>query len=157
LAIYDVGVLDNGAAKKLSEQLTDWYFSEEGGLLLSRHVRDFYFALQDLLRAVAAAPEWKAERSHEGPRDVLNRILNRERLSGATETLAYLEGLDGCDGELGKWPDSAASHAKAWRRDVEALAGRWDTLQPMERFAVLQQVASILRTGMVNDVESRLR
>ena len=42
-------------------------------------------------------------------------------------------------------------------KDVVALANRWEELGEGERFAVLQQAASVLRTGLTNDVESRLR
>jgi len=43
---------------------------------------------------------------------------------------------------------------RAGPRSMRQTASR---LQPTERFGVLEQVASTLRTSMVNDVESRLR
>jgi hypothetical protein len=156
LAIYDHSVLDGAAAKKLSAELSDWYFNEDGGLLLTRHVRDFYFALQDLLRS-AGAQEWRAERSPEAPREMFTGLLAREGLLGAQDALEYLTGPDGAGVDPNEWPGPAASLAKRWRQDIARLATRWDRLQPAERFAVLQQVASTLRTSMVNDVESRLR
>jgi hypothetical protein len=42
-------------------------------------------------------------------------------------------------------------------QDVVKLASRWEEFDDEERFAVLQRAASMLRTGLTNDVESRLR
>jgi hypothetical protein len=47
--------------------------------------------------------------------------------------------------------------AAAWRSDVGKLAIGWTEIDGNDRFAVLQQVSSTLRTGLANDVESRLR
>ncbi|HEX7197590.1 MAG TPA: hypothetical protein VF364_12250 [Candidatus Limnocylindria bacterium] len=157
LAIYDAGIFNEKAAKKLSGELSDWYFSDTGGLLLSKQVRDFYFALQDLLRAVGAIPRWRAVRPQEDAAQIFLRVLKREQLDNARKTIVCLKRLDepGVDPE--EWAKQAATLAKEWRADIRKLHGRWGELSSNEHFAVLQQVASILRTSMVNDVESRSR
>src|SRR5687768_15759945 len=62
LAIFDRTVIDRSTSDDLSKRLSDWYFSEHGGLMLTQEVRPFYFALQELLRRVADAQEWEAVR-----------------------------------------------------------------------------------------------
>ena len=58
--------------------------------------------------------------------------------------------------DVREWPPNQ-DFGKDWRSDVKKLAASWDDLSPRQRFLVLQQVASVLRTVLVNDVESRLR
>lgn len=159
LAIYDpdADALDGPAARKLQRELSNWYFSDKGGLFLTRQVRDFYFALQDLLRAVGEKPDWRAERPTEDARDVFLEVLKDEGLIGAQKTMAYLKRLDESGGNPEDWPASAPGLAHEWKVDIKKLHGRWDDLDSRKHFAVLQQVASILRTSMVNDVESRSR
>jgi hypothetical protein len=159
LALYDANAaaFDGAAARTLQGELSDWYFSPSGGLLLSRQVRDFYFTLQELLRAVGKKPDWRAERSSEKLRNVFLRVLEREGLRDAQATMAYLKDLDEPGGNPDGWPDEAPALARKWKDDIEKLHARWDDLDPNEQFAVLQQVASTLRTSMVNDVESRSR
>jgi hypothetical protein len=54
------------------------------------------------------------------------------------------------------WRDEAGPLGKVWKEAVSMLAARWGELSEQQRFSVLQQVGSILRTSMVNDLESRL-
>jgi hypothetical protein len=159
LAIYDTSRLDPEAVAKLSNDLSDWYFSEQGGLLLTRHVRDFYFALQDLLRGVAAVPDWHAERSADDPETTFEAVLEDAGGTNALAALAYLDRFEGPTSELTirDWPGKAHEHARLWRTDIGQLLAAWPGFEPSKRFAVLQQVASTLRTTMVLDVESRLR
>ena len=157
LAIYDAALVDGAVVGKLSGELTDWYFSPAGGLLLTRQVRDFYFALQDLLRSAAAAPPWHAERAVDGYRATFVAVLEREQLPGAMATLGYLASFDEPGADLGDWPRTAPDMARSWRTDISKLGAGWEGLSADEGFAVLQQVGSVLRTSMVNDIESRLR
>jgi hypothetical protein len=57
LAIYDDDEIDREKVGDLSSKLSTWYFSECGGLLLTPQARDFYFSLQDLLRATLKVSE----------------------------------------------------------------------------------------------------
>jgi hypothetical protein len=158
LAIYDETRLDTKAAASLSSSLSDWYFSDTGGLMLTAHVRDFYFALQDLLRGVASRPGWQAERSGRDPDQTFRTVLNDAGAKDALSTLDYLDTFEGSAAEaLVDWPGNAPAHAKKWRADMGKLLEVWAGLDPRQRFAALQQVSSTLRTAMVFDVESRLR
>ncbi len=152
LAIYDVRSFGPNDARGLSSELSDWYFSETGGLLLTSTVREFYFALQALLRGIAEQPGWTAQRSDEDPKAAFERILAERRLADAGAVLHALE----ADATTA-WPGTLATAAGGWRRDVSSLVADWTGLEAHGQFAVLQQVSSALRTAMVNDVESRLR
>ena len=151
LAIYDDSSVDPATMSDLSKNLSDWYFSETGGLLLTSHNRDLYFALQDLVSAVAGQPRWNGERTRE-PRPAFLRALDRRELTGAR---ALVEKLDHVD--ISTWPEEVEGLTRGWREDVERLADEWPTLDEREHFAVLQQAASVLRTSLTYDVESRLR
>ena len=141
LAIYDTGELDGPAAGKLSGDLSDWYFSDTGGLMLTGPVREFYFAFQDLLHKVSVIPNWRAERSSEAARPIFNDVLEREQLRDAQAALEYLEPLDQL-GVVRDWPGLAATLAPKWREDIKKLAAAWGRLDSREHFAVLQQVSS---------------
>lgn len=155
LAIYDDTPITAGKLASMSNELSNWYFSEKGGLLLTTHNRDLYFALQRLLRAVSAKPDWQARRIDK-PKDVFRAVIGVGRLNlAAAQTLSEcLESV-----KVSEWPPSELEKiAHDWdTKDVGALANQWDELEDGERFAVLQQTASMLRTGLANDVESRLR
>ena len=78
---------------------------------------------------------------------------DRLRLVGTQELVKLL-----AEAKVSEWPPSnLVQLASGWREDVAVLADRWGELDEEERFAVLQQAASMLRTGLTNDVESRLR
>jgi hypothetical protein len=153
LAIYDNVPFDNASLMELRGKLTDWYFGDCGGLLLTTALRDFYFALQDLLDVAARdGTPWRAERSHGDQKVVFRTILEQRRIAPALGAFEILEKHGRID-----WEAKSPALAKEWKDGVRALAGVWSELAPAQRFAVLQQVGSVLRTSMTNDVESRLR
>jgi hypothetical protein len=153
LAIYDDSAIDQTTMAAMSRKLSDWYFSETGGLMLTSHNRELYFAFQDLVSAVADQPGWQAERTRE-PRTLFLAILNdRQELTEAPKLVEHLDKVD-----VSSWPSANIEElARGWHNDVKKLAEDWPNLDGTKRFAVLQQVASLLRTGLTNDVESRLR
>jgi hypothetical protein len=155
LSIYDESPITAESLASMSTALSGWYFSEKGGLMLTTHNRDLYFALQRLLRAVGAKPDWQAVRI-DTPKDVFRAVIGKERLNltAAQELSKLLE-----TAKVSEWPTSGLDElASAWdTREVGKIADRWAELDDGERFAVLQQTASMLRTGLANDVESRLR
>jgi hypothetical protein len=152
LAIYDDSPIDQTTIGEMSKNLSGWYFSESGGLMLTSHNRDLYFALQDLVSAVADQPGWEGERMRE-PRAPFLAVLDRRTLTAARALVEYLDDVD-----VSGWPSTEIETlARDWRTDVAKLAEAWPELDGKERFAVLQQVASVLRTCLTNDVESRLR
>jgi hypothetical protein len=160
LAIYDATVIDKEAAGKLSTKLSDWYFSQNGGLLLTPQARHFYFALQDLLRTTSRVPQdWSADRSedYEGAHrnifhnDVLTARPADPAINGAISAFDYFSA-----GAFEDWQEVAADRGKKWREGINRIAAGWNELDERQRFATLQQVGSILRTCLVNDLESRL-
>lgn len=156
LAIYDATVINEKVVGELSSTLTDWYFSEDGGLLLTAQARSFYFALQDLLRATSRIPkEWNADRSEEIERDQkenFRAVLEKMNIDEAIGVLDYFE-----NGDFENWQNKADDLGKQWRVGIHKVAVGWNELDDRQRFATLQQVGSILRTSLVSDLESRLR
>jgi hypothetical protein len=156
LAIYDPIPINRDAMGELSLKLTEWYFSENGGLLLTPQARDFYFALQDLLRTTSRSPEdWEADRSEESE-DTLKRIIRdllvARKCDGAIGALDYFSARAFQD-----WEEQAAGLGGQWRTGIKDLAAVWATLDGGQRFATIQQVGSVLRTGLSTDLESRVR
>ena len=156
LAIYDAKVINKKAVGDLSSKLSNWYFSECGGLLLTPQARDFYFALQDLLRATSRVPEeWDADRSKESEGDqklIFRAVLTARSADEAVSVLDYFS-----TGAFEDWQNEATDLGKKWREGIKDVAAAWNELDEGQRFATLQQVGSILRTSLVNDLESRLR
>jgi hypothetical protein len=153
LAIYDDSPVNRQAMACVSKKLSDWYFSADGGLMLTSHTRELYFALQDLVRGVAGAGtrDWEAERTPE-PKATFKAILVQKKLSDALSFMRYAE-----KATPGVWHGrKLARLAHDWRTDVVNLKEGWAQLDPGARFAVLQQVSSMLRTSLTYDVESRL-
>lgn len=140
----------------LSSKLSDWYFSECGGLLLTPQARDFYFALQDLLRATSKFPEdWDTDRSGTSEGDqklIFQDVLAARSAAEAISVLDYLS-----TGAFEDWQNQAASLAKKWREGIRDVAATWKELDRGQRFATLQQVGSVLRTSLGNDLDSRVR
>ena len=156
LAIYDPTSINRKAMGELSVKLSDWYFSENGGLLLTPQARDFYFALQDLLRATSTSPEdWEADRSEESE-DTLKRIIRdllaATKSNGAIGTLDYFSARAFQD-----WEEQAVALGGQWRTGINDLAAVWTRLDGRQRFATIQQVGSVLRTSLSTDLESRVR
>jgi hypothetical protein len=156
LAVYDATPIDKNVVTTLSSKLSDWYFSENGGLLLTPQARDFYFALQDLLRITSKLPEeWDVERSEElvgAQQDVFSSALTRSR---ASETIAVLDYFS--KGDFDGWQIDAAEQGRLWRNGINRVAAHWNELDARQRFATLQQAGSKLRTCLATDLESRLR
>lgn len=154
LAIYDDHPVNRTTMADLSKELSDWYFSANGGIMLTTLGRELYFALQKLLRLVSTTEEdWSAEGGN-GPevRRLFKDLLEQKRLTNAR---AFVEQIEGTSPE--DWPGRLEVLASRWSNDVPKLAEGWTELHVRQRFAVLQQVSSVLRTGLTGDVESRLR
>jgi hypothetical protein len=59
-------------------------------------------------------------------------------------------------GDFKKWQSEAPALGEQWREVIKGVIAAWSELDGRRRFAVLQQTGSILRTCLVNDLESRL-
>jgi hypothetical protein len=153
LAIYDDSPINRHAMECLLKKLSDWYFSADGGLMLTTHNRELYFALQELVRGVAGedTADWKAERA-PAPEETFKAILEQKELPGALRFIHHAE-----KATPGDWHGRKLVRlAHEWKTDVVSLKEGWAELDSGARFAVLQQVSSMLRTSLTYDVESRL-
>ncbi len=151
LAIYDSTPLNHQSLSDLSMRLSDWYFSDCGGLLMTQHVRDFYFSLQDLLReTLAISTDLKVDRSSEDQKELFRNVLQNS-MDAPMSVFTYFE-----KGDFDDWQKKAVDHGKTWKDGIKKVAAGWTGLTPVQRFAMLQQVGSILRTSLTNDMESRL-
>jgi hypothetical protein len=123
---------------------------------MTSHVRDFYFALQDLVRSVGNAPDdWQCQRIFDDGRSMLQGFQSILRGMNLENALEVTEKLDNVS--LEDWPTITLEDGRRWRTDVNTLGSRWSELDEREKFVVLQQVGSVLRTMLAHDVESRLR
>jgi hypothetical protein len=156
LAIYDSSEINHAVVSDMHRKLSDWYFSESGGLMLTPQSRNFYFGLQDLLRLASAAPSgWRAVRTAALEGEVAKtflQLLEKPGANGAIRAVEYFR-----KGEFQDWEAQAPRLGEEWRADIKKLGQSWLEFNDTERFAVLQQVGSKLRTSLVNDLESRLR
>ena len=66
--------------------------------------------------------------------------------------LDYFEKADFRD-----WETRAGALGKSWRDGMKSVAANWNRFDDVQRFAVLQQAGSLLRSSLVNDLESRVR
>lgn len=149
LAISDKAKVDNLDVVHLSGALTDWYFSEYGGLLLTRQAREFYFALQGLLRDASSIPEpWSAPRTGELEgdsnrkfRDVLEMKFKKRRDINDKDTISYEEAIKLVDyfkdEKFEDWQKVAVEKGEKWKRTIEQLTPHFKDLKEEQRFAVL--------------------
>ena len=153
LAIYDDTAIDKKAVSDLSLMLSNWYFSECGGLLLTPQARDFCFALQDLLRATSnESEEWSVARFEE-PEGDRHHIFRTVLESWSYDAISVFDYFG--EGKFENWPEEASDLGKKWRTGIQGIAAAWNKLDEKQRFASLQQVGSKLRTSLVTDLESR--
>jgi hypothetical protein len=59
-------------------------------------------------------------------------------------------------GDYEQWREKGSVQGKTWREEMTKIAEGWGTLDEYQRFAVLQQLGSKLRTSLSNDLESRM-
>jgi hypothetical protein len=154
LAIYDTTPLDKEAVGVLCSKLTDWYFSDCGGLFLTPEARDFYFTLQDLLQMASRFDtDWRADRIESGEisEKIFRELLISKSANHAIEVLDYFS-----KGDYEQWREKGSLQGKTWREEMKKIAEEWRPLDEHQRFAVLQQLGSKLRTSLSNDLESRM-
>ncbi len=131
------------------DELGEWYYSAQGGLLLTSEARSAFVALQTLLESVSRL-DWQAVRP---PTGIEARFAEACQIAGVADVGESLEAVRSED-----WPsDGIDSMLDAWKDSMGRFAAVWSQLQPEQRFSVLHQVASRLRTVLTRDVDSRLR
>ena len=141
LAIYEKSPIDAEAMATMSKELTAWYFSDKGGLMLTSHNRDLYFALQDLVDLVGSKPDWQAERVRE-PKVAFEAVVGEERLDLAARTGADRVSRQGRDFGVAPERSRAAGNrlAQGSRRARRPL-GRARRGRPFRRVAAGRQHA----------------
>jgi hypothetical protein len=152
LAAYSDEPLTSDAVRALSKTLSDWYFSEDGGMFLTVRNREFYFALQDLLRVASALPAWACERRPARQAEALRKLV--DELPEARE----IAGFDAAD-----LKQSDTLDPRVWRALCRALGGRLESMAQDDdprladtAFIVLQQASSVLRSNLAQALNSRL-
>ena len=152
LAAYSDEPLTSEAVRTLSKSLSDWYFSADGGLFLTVRNREFYFALQDLLRVASALPGWACER---------RPMRHAELLRALVESLPEARNVDGFRPADLERPD--ALDPRVWRALCRVLGNRLESMAQADdvrlgdtAFIVLQQASSVLRSNLAQGLNSRL-
>jgi hypothetical protein len=153
LAVYTEKTFSADTARSTSKNLTEWYFSENGGLFLSESARDFYFALQDTLKKFAEAP----------------RLQNTPHLDGRDTFINMLEFHPALSFKYKKCVDCyLAEHPERmppedWKHLCKAL--RTYVIEQLAKdpahgsylaFCMTQQVSSALRSRLAHELDSRL-
>lgn len=153
LAVYRSDRIGPTECAKLLTALRGWYFSEQGGIFLTEQARLAYLALQDLLIEADNQPYWTVERPKPGDKaeDEFEKLIDRRDDADLRAMMTAVQAINYTKAEGTELP------AKQWRAGVTRLAADWSDLEPTERFVVLQQVGSVLRSTMLLDVESRLK
>jgi len=148
-AVYTATKFGPSDATEFSESLSKWYFSDNGGLFLSTRARDFYFSLQDLLRAVGRLPGWCCDERLAPPQEVFSELLR---------SLPPKDRYEGIDLKRPETLDP-----ERWRRLCESLSAALESLIKDSNpkageviFASVQQVASVLRSNLTHELRSRL-
>jgi hypothetical protein len=154
LAIYTGASFGGTDARTLEAELSEWYFSDKGGLLLTVEAREFYFALQDTLRAACGATDWKCHPRPPDTKESFKALMTRLAANEPT--------LESCVSLIRKDEPERIGHA-TWRaacksvaREIEKLANQRTSQACEEIYCALQQISSILRTKLAAEVRSRL-
>ncbi|MCC6232043.1 MAG: hypothetical protein IT580_05335 [Verrucomicrobiales bacterium] len=151
LAIYADHSLTPTSITALSTELSDWYFSTEGGLFLTTRCRDFYFALQDTLRFAQDLQGWTCDKRPLEPKELFENLLRQlareEKISFDVCQLKEPEKID----------------PKVWLSVCQQVEERLRSLNTAATpqvgewlFATIQQVSSVLRTNLAHELHSRL-
>lgn len=154
LAIYGDASFGRADAQTLERELSTWYFSDKGGLLLTAEARDFYFALQGALHAAGKFPDWRCEKRPTDTRTPFNELIAEvaKKDDRLTPCERLIEKKTPERMKPGLWLDTC-------KAVMEKLADA-KTLQTPEgcdlTYCAIQQISSILRTRLAAEVRSRL-
>jgi len=151
LALYDEDPLSASKVRKLSGQLSDWYFGKDGGLFLTERNREFYFALQDVLRCAGHLPEWQC---------TVRPTETRTFFEAFVTELIEKQGVP--DFRIADLQRPETIPPRAWRDVCKVIGARIPTLASTEAwplgdavFAIIQQVSSVLRSNLAGALQTR--
>jgi hypothetical protein len=149
LAIYSDDLLSPTKTAQLSEALSNWYFSADGGIFLTTKARDFYFALQDVLVAAAELKGWKCLRRPDDAQQIFRRFVSSQTSVGgfSPDSLDHPEAID----------------SEQWHQVCKKIAQALSALPTSGGhevndivFATIQQVSSALRSILAHELHTRL-
>jgi hypothetical protein len=83
--------------------------------------------------------------------EIFRELLTSKDAGGAIDVLDYFGKRDN-----EQWREKGSLHGKTWKEEMRKIGQKWDALDDRQRFAVLQQLGSKLRTSLSNDLESRM-
>jgi hypothetical protein len=152
-AIHGVGTFEPGDVSKFRTTLSEWYFSAKGGLFLTQSARPFYFALQNLLAEMSKLDGWRCECRPNDPKEVFLRLL--EDVHGTETVRAALDGARSSDDDLQLSPHAWKWTCQSLTRHLRELVADAHPATGDAIFASVQQVSSVLRTILAQDVRSR--
>jgi hypothetical protein len=149
LAIYSDDPLSPTKTGQLSEALSHWYFSANGGIFLTTKARDFYFALQDVLVSTAELKGWKCMRRPDDVQQTFRRFVSSLASVGgfAPDSLDHPEAIDSA-----QWHQVCKKIAQALR--ALPTSGGHEVNDVV--FATVQQVSSALRSILAHELHTRL-
>jgi hypothetical protein len=155
-AIYATEGFNPAAARDLLRGLSEWYFSATGGLLLTTRARDFYFSLQDMVRAVGSLSDWNCDERPSQPRirvafTKLLGELDPKDHQVIDQVKLVLEGKPELLDPV-KWKVVCGLVADK----LEALVKRGESEAGEAIYCAIQQTASVLRTNLAHELRSRL-
>lgn len=153
IAIYGKGQFGPTDVATMREDLAGWYFSSNGGLLLTTTAREFYFSLQDLLAELNGLenPSWHCASRPNNAKQIFVDIIKAAEPGPLAESI--VADLD--------QPDNLSP--KQWRRSCAQISAHLVELAKANApaaadkiFASVQQISSVLRSILAHDVRSRL-
>ena len=162
VAIYTGEEFGPCIVKDLSESLSLWYFSSEGGLFLTERAKSFYFAFQKLLITVGGMSEWTCLERPGDPKGRFLSLLKCLDQDKATvkECLNHLESERPDLLDPQNW--LAVCELIATKLKDALMEKQNDPLkqEPVdvggEIYSAIQQVSSVLRSNLAYELQSRL-
>jgi hypothetical protein len=176
-AIYTAKPFGPVVAREYTTKLADWYFSQAGGLYLTERAREFYFPLQHLLSSIDELPSksWNDTDRSRDPTSEFEALL--EKLADDLKDQKRLEALKGfmSDGdqrslireeELTRVTKEMESHKtpghEDWKKACRLVSAKLKSLIQNNDpdagkaiFCAVQQVSSVLRTVLTQELGSR--
>ena len=154
LAKYTDKPFTRNDATELWEELSDWYFSNNGGLFLTKRAREFYFALQDILGKVKDINDWQCENRPDNPEELFNKLLTKLPESNPIVKAYSKETRDPITMDAGQWRETCR---KSLALELETLANAQQPATDVGDiiYSTIQQVSSVLRSNLANDIKSR--
>lgn len=162
VAIYSGEEFKPSIMNGLSESLSLWYFSCEGGLLLTERAKAFYFAFQNFLITVGNMAGWSCQ---ERPRNSKERFLQLLRSFDQNnpevkECLKYLESGKPHLLDPAKWSVVCELISEKLTAKLEGKQDFAVKHNPVdvgrEIYAATQQISSVLRSNLAYELQSRL-